>query len=47
MWVAYFAAILGDRLGPDPDNVTVPTITTLADILSTLFVVLVARLMVS
>ncbi|ASJ07278.1 magnesium transporter [Thermococcus pacificus] len=46
MWVAYFTAILGDRLGLDPDNVTVPTITTLADILSTLFVVLVARLMV-
>ena len=46
MWMAYFLAITFDRLGLDPDNATVPTITTLADILSTLFTVGVAYLIV-
>lgn len=46
MWMAYFLAITFDRLGLDPDNATVPTITTLADIFSTLFTVGVAHLIV-
>jgi len=46
MWMAYFLAISFDRLGLDPDNATVPTITTLADIFSTLFTVGVAYLIV-
>ncbi|ACS89221.1 magnesium transporter [Thermococcus sibiricus MM 739] len=46
MWMAYFLAITFDRLGLDPDNATVPTITTLADIFSTLFTVVVAHLIV-
>ena len=46
MWMAYFLAITFDRLGLDPDNATVPTITTLADIFSTLFTVGVAYLIV-
>ena len=46
MWVAYFLAIGFDRLGLDPDNATVPTITTLADILSTVFTIVVAYLIV-
>ncbi|ASJ11346.1 magnesium transporter MgtE [Thermococcus sp. P6] len=46
MFVAYFLAIAFDRLGLDPDNATVPTITTLADIFSTLFTVGVAHLIV-
>jgi len=46
MWVAYFLAIGFDRLGLDPDNATVPTITTLADILSTAFTIVVAYLIV-
>ena len=46
MWMAYFLAIAFDRLGLDPDNATVPTITTLADIFSTLFTVGVAHLIV-
>jgi len=46
MWMAYFLAISFDRLGLDPDNATVPTITTLADIFSTLFTVGVAHLIV-
>ncbi|MDK2782564.1 MAG: mgtE-like transporter [Thermococcaceae archaeon] len=46
MFIAYFLAILFDRVGLDPDNATVPTITTLADIFSTLFTVGVAYLIV-
>ena len=46
MWVAYFLAIIFDRIGLDPDNATVPTITTLADIFSTLFTVGIAYLIV-
>ncbi|BAA29794.1 397aa long hypothetical protein [Pyrococcus horikoshii OT3] len=44
MWMAYFIAILAERANLDPDNVTVPTITTLSDIFSTLFIVLLAHL---
>ena len=46
MWIAYFLAIIFDRIGLDPDNATVPTITTLADIFSTLFTVGIAHLIV-
>lgn len=46
MFIGYFLAIVFDRLGLDPDNATVPTITTLADIFSTLFTVGVAYLIV-
>jgi len=46
MFIGYFLAIIFDRLGLDPDNATVPTITTLADIFSTLFTVGVAHLIV-
>ncbi len=46
MFMAYFLAIIFDRLGLDPDNATVPAITTLADIFSTLFTVGVAYLIV-
>ncbi|MPW38277.1 magnesium transporter MgtE [Thermococcus sp. 101 C5] len=46
MFIGYFFAIIFDRLGLDPDNATVPTITTLADIFSTLFTVGVAYLIV-
>ncbi|RLF84781.1 magnesium transporter MgtE [Thermococci archaeon] len=46
MFLGYFLAIGFDRLGLDPDNVTVPTITTLADIFSTLFTIGVAHLIV-
>jgi len=46
MWVAYFLEIIFDRIGLDPDNATVPTITTLADIFSTLFTVGIAYLIV-
>jgi mgtE-like transporter len=46
MFIGYFLAIIFDRLGLDPDNATVPTITTLADIFSTLFTVGVAYLIV-
>lgn len=46
MWMAYFLAIIFDRTGLDPDNATVPTITTIADIISTLFIVAVAHMIV-
>ncbi|AEH25078.1 magnesium transporter [Pyrococcus yayanosii] len=46
MWMAYFMALWFERLGLDPDNATVPAITTLADVFSTLFIILVARSMV-
>ncbi len=46
MGVAYFLAIIFDRIGLDPDNATVPTITTLADTFSTLFTVSIAHLIV-
>ncbi|NJE26020.1 magnesium transporter MgtE [Thermococcus sp. MV5] len=46
MFIGYFLAISFDKLGLDPDNATVPTITTLADIFSTLFTVGVAHLIV-
>ncbi len=44
MLLAYVFAILFHRFNVDPDNVTVPTITTLADLIGTVFVVLIARL---
>lgn len=46
MWMAYFLSIIFDRTGLDPDNATVPAITTLADIISTLFIVAVAHMIV-
>ncbi|MDK2869320.1 MAG: mgtE-like transporter [Pyrococcus sp.] len=44
MWFAYFVAIFAEKMRLDPDNVTVPTITTLADMFSTLFVVFIIKL---
>ncbi len=42
MLLGYVLAILSYRFGLDPDNVTVPTITTLADLIGTTFTVLIA-----
>jgi mgtE-like transporter len=42
MFLGYSLAFLSHRLGLDPDNVTVPAITTLADLIGTTFTVLVA-----
>ncbi len=42
MFLGYSLAFLSHRLGLDPDNVTVPAITTLADLIGTAFTVLVA-----
>ncbi|AFK22728.1 magnesium transporter [Pyrococcus sp. ST04] len=39
MFLAYFLTRSFEKMGLDPDNVTVPTITTLSDIISTLFIV--------
>ncbi|MFA4662506.1 magnesium transporter [Pyrococcus kukulkanii] len=39
MILAYFLTRAFERIGLDPDNVTVPTITTLSDVISTLFIV--------
>ncbi|MFA4647447.1 magnesium transporter [Pyrococcus kukulkanii] len=39
MTLAYFLTRAFERIGLDPDNVTVPTITTLSDVISTLFIV--------
>lgn len=46
MWFAYFIAIFAEKMRLDPDNVTVPTITTLADVFSTLFVVFIIKLII-
>ncbi|WP_231845535.1 magnesium transporter [Pyrococcus abyssi] len=46
LWFAYFLAIVADRAKLDPDNVTVPTITTLSDVFSTLFIVGIAKIVV-
>ncbi|WP_457548936.1 magnesium transporter [Archaeoglobus sp.] len=42
MLLGYLLAFVSYRFGLDPDNVTVPTITTLADLIGTSFTVLVA-----
>ncbi|WP_237698502.1 magnesium transporter [Pyrococcus sp. NA2] len=44
MWIAYFLAILAEKANLDPDNVTVPTITTLSDVFSTLFIVFMVHI---
>ncbi|ADB58298.1 magnesium transporter [Archaeoglobus profundus] len=42
MFLGYLLAFVSYRFGLDPDNVTVPTITTLADLIGTTFTVLIA-----
>ncbi|MCS7122332.1 MAG: magnesium transporter [Archaeoglobaceae archaeon] len=46
MVIAATVAVYSFRKGLDPDNVTVPTITTLADVIATFFAVLIAFLSV-
>ncbi len=47
MLLAHFLAVAFYRFGLDPDNVTVPAITTLADLIGTLFTVAMAFAFVS
>ncbi|MET1124899.1 MAG: magnesium transporter [Archaeoglobaceae archaeon] len=39
MFLAFFFAIAAHRIGLDPDNATIPAITTVVDIIATVFVV--------
>jgi mgtE-like transporter len=42
MLVGLFVAVLADRYNWDPDNVAIPVVTTLSDVIGTMFLVWVA-----
>ena len=46
MSIGVFIAYLSHRFNIDPDNVAIPTVTTISDVMGTLFVVLLAKMMV-
>lgn len=46
MAIGVFIAYLSHRFNIDPDNVAIPTVTTISDVMGTLFVVLLAKVMV-
>ncbi|AMQ17742.1 magnesium transporter [Thermococcus peptonophilus] len=46
MLIGIIVAYIAHRFDIDPDNVAIPTVTTISDVMGTLFIVLLAKLMV-